>query len=107
MEKFAGYIDYRWSEKVWWGEAPEGPCDCSKEIREYLKEVVREACRRAEPWPSDKPRLGVPNGITALCGRLQSGLRDRVGSFRSLAPPNPSPIRNLRNLCNLRMLDSC
>src|SRR5580700_7392301 len=73
------------AKDTWWGEAPERPCDLSKEVREHLKEIVGRVCKRAEPRPSDRPRLGALIGITTLLGSCNRELRNPGGSCGSRA----------------------
>jgi hypothetical protein len=47
---------------------------------------------RAEPWHSDRPRLGAFYGLTIwFRPALTEGLRYHDGFFGSLAPPQMAP----------------
>jgi hypothetical protein len=95
-------ITERWGERLWWGEAPERSLDCTKEIRENPNQAVGQALKRAEPWRSDRPRLGALNGIAALFGGGKRAASRSRWEFGSLAPPEffalPSLLRNQHNL---------
>ena len=56
----------------------------TKEIRKHLDQAVCKAFKRAEPWPSDKPRLGAINGTATLFGGCHQVLRDPVAPFGSI-----------------------